>query len=109
MSFDFDRTYTVEGYEGIAWRAISHPEITYECDGHPVEPEDDPHASIGEVYYCDGSCREPEPDFDRVIAIMVGDNRRFEFDVDELHAIEEDAYCHECGQIGCGHGRVDVS
>lgn len=30
-----------------------------ECEGHPCEDAADqfPHAGIGEVFYCDGSCR----------------------------------------------------
>jgi hypothetical protein len=28
-------------------------------------------------------------------------------DADELVELEEGDYCPECGQIGCGHGRVE--
>lgn len=28
------------------------------CLGHPAEDGGDPHASIGDIFYCDGSCRK---------------------------------------------------
>lgn len=33
-----------------------------ECPGHPCEDAADlhPHAAIGEIFYCDGSCRNVE-------------------------------------------------
>jgi len=36
-----------------------------------------------------------------VRAVMVGDDREHTFDVDELTQIDDDAYCAECGQVGC--------
>ena len=33
--------------------------------------------------------------------VMVGDDRVFVVDPDDLTAISEDDYCPECGQIGC--------
>jgi hypothetical protein len=32
---------------------------TNDCPGHPAEdfPNPDPHAGIGEIRYCDGSCQ----------------------------------------------------
>ena len=39
---------------------------------------------------------------------MVGDDRDFAFDPDDLIELNEDEYCHECGQIGCkADGRGD--
>jgi hypothetical protein len=34
---------------------------------------------------------------------MVGDDREFSTDPADLTIIDDDAYCSECGQIGC-HG-----
>jgi hypothetical protein len=42
----------------------------------------------------------------RVVAVMVGDDKRFVFEPTELVRITEDSYCHSCGQIGCRHGNV---
>jgi hypothetical protein len=33
---------------------------------------------------------------------MIGDNREFTIDIDDLAEIQDDEYCHCCGQIGCG-------
>lgn len=40
----------------------------------------------------------------RVLVIMVGDDRKYTVDLEDLEPIEDHEYCHECGQIGCGHG-----
>lgn len=36
-----------------------------------------------------------------VDAHMIGDDRTFRFDADELIELDDDDYCAECGQIGC--------
>lgn len=35
---------------------------------------------------------------------MVGDDRKFVFDLDDLTAINVNDFCRSCGQIGCSHG-----
>lgn len=35
---------------------------------------------------------------------MVGDDRRFEFDIDDLDVLHWDQFCSGCGQVGCAHG-----
>lgn len=63
---------------------------------------------------------ETEPDEDtgwsgmenrtgRIVAVMVGDDRRFTFDRDELAPLKREDYCGECGQIGCAHDGLDRS
>lgn len=78
-AFDFEAHYKVDGYDGIAWYALRHPVVP------PVDGLD-----------------EDEEDTDRVVLVMVGDDRKFEFGRDEVHKISEDSFCHGCGQIGCG-------
>jgi hypothetical protein len=80
FDFDFDATYSAEGWDGIAWRA----------DGFQVEADEDTEWT-GIV--------NPTG---RIMAHMVGDDRPFEFDPAELTVLDEDAYCPSCGQIGCG-------
>lgn len=41
---------------------------------------------------------------DQVYVIMVGDDQEHLVDFDDLTIIDEDEYCGQCGQIGCGHG-----
>jgi hypothetical protein len=61
----YDKTVTIVGYRGIAFRVDGYREGMIECH-------------------------------------MVGDDRTFTFDVDEATEIDEDEFCHGCGQIGCG-------
>lgn len=76
--------YRHAAYPGVAWW-IKRPCVVNEYD------ED-----TGELIH--------EEDSDRfVVAVMVGDDREFIHDVDELTRLAETEYCHECGQIGCGH------
>jgi len=83
--FDFTKAYRVEGYGGVAWRVIGHEE------------------ALDEDYEWTGIKTVIE---DRVVAHMIGDDRDFTFGVDELTPIEDDEFCSECGQIGCGHGNA---
>ena len=100
---DFNGHYTVKDWgKGIAFYVIGHPATVAECQGHPDDGEF--YGPIGETFYCDGSCEVPEPDKDRVIAVMVGDDREHIVDVDDLVPLSEDAFCPGCGQVGCGHG-----
>lgn len=43
----------------------------------------------------------------KVVAHMIGDDRLYVFDVDDLAPLDELAYCAECGQIGCAHDGRD--
>jgi len=71
--------YKVNGHKGIAWSVL----------GWELEPDEDTEWSG--YYNRTGN----------VLAIMIGDDRVFKFEPDELNAINEDQYCPECGQIGC--------
>lgn len=93
-AFDFNQFYAVDGYAGIAWHAIEHPTTWAYVDVFYEDENGD------EVWFTDG---EEVTDYERVVCIMVGDDRRFEFEISELTAISEDDFCAGCGQIGCGH------
>jgi hypothetical protein len=74
--------YRVDGYDGIAWQFIQHPTLVeFDEYGEAVDETIDPELSV---------------------MVMVGDDRRFTFETDQLHIIENDAFCRDCGQIGCG-------
>lgn len=90
-------TVTVEGYSGVAWRIVGWEQvwepITYlatDDDGNEWEEDS------GEGEWIDS------PDCSRIVAIMVGDDRKFTFDVSDVSAITSDDYCADCGQVGCG-------
>jgi hypothetical protein len=74
---DFDAHYTVAGYGGVAFYLDGWAAAYYDEDGEAVES-------------------------DRFVrAVMVGDDQEHIVDVDDLTVIDEDDYCHECGQVGC--------
>ncbi len=78
-TFDFEATYTADGYGGVAWRVTGYEEVADEdtvWSGYMVRTG-------------------------KLVAHMVGDDRDFTFDEDELTELDEDDYCHECGQVGC--------
>jgi hypothetical protein len=79
-SVTLDRTvaYKVDGYGGVAWRVLG-PATTTVYEGDALVCNDDE---------CDH---------------MLGDDREFTFDVEDLTALDRDEFCGECGQIGCGH------
>ena len=91
---DFDAHYMIAGWRGIAfvllgWHAEYRPVM---CD---AEDQD------GREYEIESGEFELEPDFDRVVAVMVGDDRRHMVDLSDLTVIAEDSFCRSCGQIGC--------
>lgn len=96
-SIDFDATYSVDVYRGIAfylvgWKKVWEPYtylVTDEETGEEYEEES-----------CEGEWID-DPQERTVIAVMVGDDRKHEIDVDDLTPLNDEDYCHECGQIGC--------
>ena len=79
--------YKVDGYDGIAWYAR----------GWQTEPDEDTEWSGYEVRT------------GKVVCTMVGDDRHFAFDPEDVHALDRSAYCSVCGQMGCGHDGLDRS
>jgi hypothetical protein len=77
--------YQVDGYRGIAWYVM----------GWETEPDEDTEWSGYEVRT------------GRVVARMVGDDRDFTFEPDELKPLEREEYCGVCGQMGCAHDGYD--
>jgi len=84
---DLNAHYTVDEYsDGIAWYVLGYEKVRdedYEWSGIEYE------------------------NTDRVRAVMVGDDRVFTFDTDQLTVIPEDSFCRDCGQVGCGHNTYE--
>jgi len=96
--FDFSTHYSVAGREGIAFYAIDFATTSTEESWTFIgSDDDDPEDEANYVY------DEPEevPDLTRVRLVMVGDDHVWTVDVDDCEPIADDAYCPECGQIGC--------
>lgn len=77
--------YTVKQYAGIAWHVL----------GWETEPDNDTEWS---------GC---ENRTGRLLMVMVGDDRKFSIDPEDVSELSELDYCHVCGQIGCGHDGLD--
>jgi len=82
--FDAD-AYRVDHYDGIAWHLL----------GWETEPDADTEWS------------GIEERTGQLVCMMIGDDRLFSFDPEEVHPLEREAYCGQCGQIGCGHDGLD--
>ncbi len=83
-----DKTFPAEAYtvagrsnRGIAWRVY----------GWETQPDEETEWS------------GYESRTGRVVCVMVGDDRRFTFDPDELTPLNDLDYCASCGQVGCSH------
>lgn len=80
IDLDELRAFRLEYCPGVAWHAIAY-EPMYDEYG-----DEDGYTT------------------DTIIAVMVGDNRRFRIPTEDCIPITNDEYCSQCGQIGCGHG-----
>lgn len=87
--------YRVSGHGGVAWTLLGHPKKEPMQWFVPFtdDPESDGFWEVED---------DPPEDTDRVEMVMVGDDRVFVFDADEITLLDEDEYCPGCGQIGCG-------
>lgn len=74
----------VRGWPGIAFTFRGHPLI------HCLDE--------------DGVYPEKLEDPDRAIVVMVGDDRKWNVEMDDLTLLPPEKFCGVCGQIGCLHG-----
>ena len=96
---------SVERYEGIAFRFDGHPiiydEPTWELTCELPEDDDHTHDSDRCGYW--SFDEDGQEDEDRAVCHMVGDNHKFNFDINRLTPLADEDFCGECGQIGCCH------
>lgn len=100
QAVDLGARYRVAGYSGIAFYLTGYATTEeYEGDLLLCDDEECDHM-LSEMCWTFGDT-SLVTDYDRVVAIMVGDDREFIIDVEDLTKISEDDYCSGCGQIGC--------
>ena len=58
----------------------------------------DTHPGVG--FYKEDTCSEGHRDC--VVVVMIGDDYKWHVSPDDVHELDDDAYCGGCGQIGCG-------
>lgn len=73
------------------WEHSQYDGIAFRVYGWETEPDEDTEWS------------GIEQRTGRVIAVMVGDDRRHSLDPEDFTMIDDLDYCAECGQIGCTH------
>jgi hypothetical protein len=99
-SVDFTARYTVDGYPGVAfWLKEYDRTEQYEGDVVVCDDEECDH-QLSEMCWTVGDTSLVY-DLERVIAVMVGDDRAHTVDVADLTKINEDDFCGDCGQVGC--------
>lgn len=106
-SYEVDETafpaeaYRVKRYDGIAWRV-------YGWQLEHVQPE--PYWDEDLQEWMGSEWDEPEERrTGLVVCVMVGDDRKFNFDPSELTPLDDLEYCGVCGQVGCSHDGRDRS
>lgn len=87
VTLNYDAHYTIEGWSpGIAWYLLG-PVMVRDAD-YEWSGIEEPHEYL-------------------VRAVMVGDDRVFEVDRDDLTPLNDLDYCAVCGQVGCTHDGRD--
>ena len=81
-ALDFNKRYAVAEYPGIAFYLRGYVEH---------DDEDTEWSGIRAV------------DRERVVAVMVGDDREHIVEIEDLSVLADEDYCGVCGQIGCEH------
>lgn len=94
---DFGQYVTTKDYVGIAFWVDDWAKDIKEEYVEYLESGDS-----GEVFF---GWEEVEVISDSVVeCYMVGDDRMFKFDIEDLTIVDVNDFCGSCGQIGCGHG-----
>jgi hypothetical protein len=92
----------VKGFGGVACTVLG-PVKVWEPDVFFGEDEDGNECECSEA----GEGEWVDGDGSRMRVRMVGDDKVHEVDSDDIEEIPDDAFCLECGQMGCMHGRAD--
>ena len=79
MQLTDEARYRVRGYDGVA----------FWYDRPQTEPDEDTEWS------------GIENETGMALMVMVGDDRRFAIDPDDISPLDRSEYCPECGQVGC--------
>ena len=94
---DFGQYVSVADYKGVAFWVDNWAKEINEQYVEYVNPDDS-----GDVFF---GWEEIENISDtQVECYMIGDDRKFVFDISDLTLIDVNDFCGSCGQIGCGHG-----
>ena len=98
-TLDTSARYSVYQYPGVAFY-ITGPTKEWTEESWEIICEEDDCDHESDMCYIYNEPEEIDSEY-RVDAIMVGDDRIFHVFTDDLTLIDDEAYCRDCGQIGC--------
>lgn len=78
-----------ERFNAPAYKVKGYPGVAFYVHGWEIVPDEDTEWTGQEART------------GNALATMVGDNRPFRFDPDDLEPLTEEDFCLGCGQIGC--------
>lgn len=108
-TLDLAAAHSVKGYPGVAFRLLGFAtEEVVEADVLVCEDDECDH-TLSEMCWVEGGDVDTVVDLDRVVAVMIGDDRDHVVEVADLTKIDRDDYCGSCGQIGCTHDGRDTA
>lgn len=97
MDINMDGRFKVEGWPGVAVRIDGYVKtwdpyiaIDEDEDGNEIEIE------TGEGEWVD------DVESGMVNVVMIGDDAKHVVDISDLTEIDDEDYCSDCGQLGCG-------
>ena len=93
--------FTVDGHPGIGWHVLGYAKTWTDGEWTYVGCPDGDRDDEANYVYDEGDWYE---DRSRVVAVMVGDDAHWTFDIGDITPHYDEPLCG-CGQIGCGwHG-----
>lgn len=93
----------VRGYAGVAFRVEGWASFWEPSTYLATDPEDGTEVEVESDE--DG---EWVDDHSRVVVRMVGDDRLFVVDPDDVTPLAEQEFCDSCGQLGCAHASAGM-
>lgn len=100
-TFEIGDHVTWSQMKGVAFYIVREETETVYPEPWLVE-DGDPDNAFDYVYPEEDDCTEiPTGNY---VVTMVGDDREFIAESDDLTPLDEEEFCAGCGQIGCGHG-----
>ena len=85
-----DAAFTTDAYQADGWRGMAFYVLGWE-----TEPDADTEWS------------GMENRTGRLVVMMIGDDAKHVVDPEDVTPLAREAYCGECGQIGCAHDGYD--
>src|SRR3972149_2864137 len=100
---DTSKRYSVKGWRGVAFHISGFPKRWEDYTALVIDEDGMEH----EIETGEGEWIEQDEACGRVIVVMVGDDHKWEVDVEDLTPLASGDYCRDCGQIGCSANVIE--